>query len=352
MKRSVTWLAALVLALVVHTLTLAFVVLGGWTIVVNAQFAAAWALGALLIAIGWMLRPRLGSLPADAEVLDPSSAPQVYGMAERVADRIGVKRPQKVAVRDLVLGTTYARTGPLRVPVLVIGLPSWLALSPRQRVALLARAYAELPTGAELIVDGALSTLGAWREALIGAAPLRAREAAHTQMATSLGVLNSNSTGYEAVSFLGRIVGRVLGGPVLLAEYCLKRLARSDDARRHERRQARALRVLAAGELAEIDGLLASGRYVAPMQAAALRGESVASIRRTALLAPNSATNSAPSSAPNGIPDGVRTAVPGSAPSGSARSSSELLGSAESDRIDDELLRHYTRAIRSFGLVI
>jgi hypothetical protein len=267
-------------------------------------------------------------------------------MAERVADRIGVKRPQKVAVRDLVLGTTYARTGLLRVPVLVIGLPSWLAMSPRQRVALLVRAYAELPTGGELIVDGALSTLGEWREALIGAAPLRAREAAHTQMASSLGVLDTSSTGYEAVSFLGRIVGRVLGGPVLLTEYCLKRLARSDDARRQERRQARAMRVLTAEELAEIDGLLAGGRYVAPMQAAALRGESVASIRQTALLAP----------------DGVRTAASGSPLStlkpsdlklsGSALSGSELLGSAESDRIDDELLRHYTRAIRSFGLVI
>ncbi|MEU7746945.1 hypothetical protein [Nonomuraea sp. NPDC049158] len=345
MKQSATWLAALVLALVVHTLTLAFVVLGGWTIVVNARFAVAWALGALLIAIGWMLRPRLGRLPADAEVLDPSSARQVYGMAERVADRIGVKRPQKVAVRDLVLGTTYARTGPLRVPVLVIGLPSWLALSPRQRVALLARAYAELPSGGELIVDGALSTLGAWREALIGAAPLRAREAAHTQMA-SLGVLDSRSTGYEAVSFLGRIVGRVLGGPVLLTEYCLKRLTRSDDARRQERRQARALRVLTAEELAEIDGLLASGRYVAPMQAAALRGESVASIRQTALLAPDRVRATAPGSALAG-PE-----LPGLELPGSVLSSSELLGSAESDRIDDELLRHYTRAIPGFGLVI
>ena len=323
-------LAALVLALIVHALTLAFVVLGGWTIVVNAQFAVAWALGGLLIAIGWMLRPRLGRLPADAEVFDPSSARQLYGMADRVADRIGVKRPKKVAVRDLVLGAGYSRNGLLRTPVLVIGLPSWLALSPRQRVALLARAYAELPTGDELIVNGALSTLGEWREALLGAAPLRAREEAQTKIAASLGTLDTVSTGYEAAGFLGRIIGRVLGGPVLLTEYCLKRLARSGDARKHEQRQARALRVLTAGELAEIDGLLASGRYVAPMQAAALRGESVASIRQAA-LSPALLT-----------PDGVLTAAPGS----------ELLGSAESDRIDDELLRHYTRAIRSFGLII
>lgn len=323
-------LAALVLALVVHALTLAFIVLGGWTIVVNAQFAPAWAIGGLLIAIGWILRPRLGRLPADAEALDPSSARQLYGMADRVADRIGVRRPKKVAVRELVLAAGYSRNGLLRTPVLVIGLPSWLALSPRQRVALLARTYAELPTGDELIVNGALSTLREWREALIGATPLRARAEAQTQIAASLGVLGARSGGYEVAGFLGRIVGRVLGGPVLLTEYCLNRLARSGDARRHEQRQARALRVITAEELAEIDALLASGRYVAPMQAAALRGESVASIRQAA-LSPTPLTS-----------DGVLTAMPGS----------ELLGSAESDRIDDELLRHYTRAIRSFGLII
>ncbi|MFD1535805.1 M48 family metallopeptidase [Nonomuraea guangzhouensis] len=323
-------LAALVLALIVHTLTLAFVVLGGWTIVVNAQFAAAWALGGLLIALGWMLRPRLGRLPADAEVLDPASARQLYGMADRVADRIGVRPPQKVAVRDLVLGAGYARNGLLRTPVLVIGLPSWLALSPRQRVALLARAYAELPTGDELIVNGALSTLGEWREALLGAAPLRVREEAQTKIASSLGMLDTVGTGYEVAGFLGRIFGRVLGGPVLLTEYSLNRLARSGDARRREQRQARALRVITAEELAEIDGLLAGGSYVAPMQAAALRGESVASIRQAAL------SPASPSA------EGVLIATPGS----------ELLGSAESDRIDDELLRHYTRAIRGFGLII
>jgi hypothetical protein len=337
--QAVKRLAALVLALIVHTLTLAFVVLGGWTIVVNAQFAAAWALGGLLIALGWMLRPRLGRLPADAEVLDPSSARQLYGMADRVADRIGVRRPKKVAVRDLVLGAGYARNGLLRTPVLVIGLPSWLALSPRQRVALLAGAYAELPTGDELIVNGALSTLGEWREALLGAAPLRVREEAQTKIASSLGALGARSTGYEAAGFLGRIIGRVLGGPVLLTEYCLKRLARSGDARRHEQRRARALRVLTAGELAEIDGLLASGSYVAPMQAAALRGESVASIRQAALSPAPLIRDGSPAPL---TPNAVLTAAPGS----------ELLGSAESDRIDDELLRHYTRAIRSFGLII
>ncbi|WP_219470979.1 hypothetical protein [Nonomuraea rhizosphaerae] len=322
-------IAALLLALVVHALTLAFVVLGGWTIASGSQFVLSWALGALLLGIGWLLRPRLGRLPADAEVLGRSEAFQLYGMADRVADRIGVRRPAKVAVRDLALDTTYTRNGLLRTPVLVVGLPTWLALAPRQRVALLARAYADLPSGEDLFVGGALSTLAEWRGALMGAAPLQVRDEAQTKIASSLGTLDTVGTGYEVAGFLGRVLGRLIGGPLMLVEYGLTRLARSGDARRAERRATRARRILTAAELAEINALLAGGRYVAPMQAAFLRGESVAAIRRSA-LAPALLTR-----------DGVYTTPPGA----------ELLGSAESDRLDDELLRHYTRAIRGFGLI-
>jgi hypothetical protein len=327
--RLVKRVTTLLLALLVHALTLAFVVLGGWTIAAGAQSFVAWAFGALLVSIGWTLRPRLDRLPADVEVLDRSTAGQTYGLADRVADRIGVRRPRKVVVRDAALGAAYLRHGPLRTPALVIGLPSWLALSPRQRVALLARAYAQRPTGDELLVDAALSTLAEWRETLTGTAPPSLRDEAHAKIAASLGTLQTVGTGYETIGFLGRIAGRVLGAPVLLADYGLTRLARSDEPRRRERRKARALRAVTAEQLAEIEGLLNRGGYVAPMQAAALRGESVTSIRQSALALALL------------TPDGVHTAVPGS----------ELLGSAESDRMDDELLDHYTRALRSLGLV-
>lgn len=65
------------------------------------------------------------------------------------------------------------------------------------------------------------------------------------------------------------------------------------------------------------------------MQAAALRGESVASIRQSA-LARFRLTD-----------DGVLDSPP----------HSELLGTRDSGRIDEELLAHYTRAIGGFGLI-
>ncbi|MEV4108907.1 hypothetical protein [Nonomuraea sp. NPDC049695] len=322
-------LLAVLLALVVHLLTLGFVALGAWIILPHIDDLVAWLLGGTSLAIAWALRPRLGGLPADAEVLDRSSAPELYGVAERVADRVGVRRPAKVAVRDLTAETRYERVGPLRTPVLTIGLPLWLALPPRQRVALLATAYARVPTGDELIVDGALATLEAWRDALMGAEALRVRQDAQTQIsASSLGAVDHPGTTYEAMGALGRLLGRVLGGPVLLVRYALTRLARAGEARTLARQQALARRAASERELAELDEL-AGGGYLAPMQAAALRGESAAAIRQGAL------------SRSRLTHDGVLTSAP----------HSELLGTHDSERVDEELLGHYTRAIRGFGLI-
>ncbi|MEV4571768.1 M48 family metallopeptidase [Nonomuraea jabiensis] len=320
---------ALLLALLVHLLTLGFVALGAWVILGHPGSLLAWLFGGASLAIGWALRPRLGGLPADAEVLDRSSASELYGAAERVADRVGVRRPRKVAVMDLDPQTRYDRVGPLRTPVLMIGLPLWLALSPRQRVALLATAYARVPTGDELVVNGALFTLEAWRDALVGAEPLRVREEAQTKIAaSSLGALDHPGTTYEVAGMFGRLLGRVLGGPVLLIRYALARLARAGESRTLARQRRLARRAASEQDLAELDGL-AGGGYLAPMQAAALRGESVAAIRQAA-LARSRLTG-----------DGVLATPP----------HSELLGTRESERIDDELLAHYTRAIRGFGLI-
>ncbi|MET8006327.1 hypothetical protein [Nonomuraea glycinis] len=321
-------ITAVAIALVVHALTLAFVVLGAWTIVVNSAFVFAWLIGGGLIGIGWLLRPRLGQVPADAEVLDRPAATELYGIAERVADRMGIARPKKIVVQDLVPATVYQRVGPLRTPVLVIGLPLWLALPPRRRVTLLALAYARGVTGDDVIVASALSTLGEWRGALLGSGPLKAREEAQNKITASLGALDSPGTGYEVAGTFGRMIGRVLGAPVLLLERGLTRLTRSGDGPRRERMLTLARRVVPAEDLAELEEVMASTGYLAPMQAAVLRGESVPAIRQGALARFERA-----------------------APSVFGSPTATLLGSAESDRIDDELLQHYTRAVRGFGLI-
>ncbi|MET9343621.1 M48 family metallopeptidase [Nonomuraea sp. NPDC003804] len=321
-------IAALVLSLAVHALTLGFVVLGVSIILNGPTRIVSWLMGAVLVGIGVLLRPRLARLPADAEVLDRDAAPALYGLAERVADEVGVARPAQVAVLDLATVASCPRIGLRRTPTLVIGLPLWLALSPRQRVTVVAGAYAAAETLDGPIVEGALSTLGEWRHTLLGSEPLSARTEADVAMAFTLGAWAPSSS-YNVAGMLGRTVGRIFGWPVLAAEHLLRWLIRSGDPRAAERRRAITLRAVTEKDLTELQELIAGRSYLAPMQAAVLRGESVEQIRQAALTRARLSD------------DGVLTSAPGS----------RLLGAAESAVIDTELAGHYVRAARGFGLI-
>ncbi|MFI0417062.1 M48 family metallopeptidase [Spongiactinospora sp. 9N601] len=327
--RAGTWArraVAYAISLVVHLGTLAFFALGVQTIARAPQYTFAWLFGGLFAAIGVLLRPRMPKLARDAEPLTREAAPALHAMADRVADRAGVPRPALIAVRDLAAGTTYERTGLRRCPVLTIGLPLWLATSPAQRVALLAAACTRPDTADDLVVGGALATLGHWRHALLSSEPLSARQRAQEQMQFTLGAYGAPDTSYEAAGTFGRAVGRVLGAPVLLLDLALRRLVRRDTALAAERAARRAAEIASPGALAEVEAALAApGGLVAPLQAAALRGENAAAIRQAALAR----AVETPSEGP------VRS----------------LLSDGESAAVDEELLAHYTRALRGFSLI-
>lgn len=320
-------LAALLLSLVVHGLTLACVAMGCWIIYANSDFPLVWPVGLVLVGIGVLVAPRRRRLPADAEPLSRSSAPELYGVAERVARAMGVEPPATVALRDLTTAGEYLRAGRGR-RALVIGLPLWLALPARQRVVLLARTYAEAHDEG-MVVGGALSTLALWRESLLRGGPAPGRAEAHTRIGATLGSEGAPAGTYEGMGAAGAVLGKVLGLPVLLLERTLIRLARGGRTGAARRRRARARRVATDVELAELARLTRDGRFLAPLQAAALRGASVPEIRRAACAGTEALASGA----------GVHDAGSG------------LLLPEASDRIDEELAVHYARAIRGLGLI-
>ncbi|MEQ4716545.1 hypothetical protein [Nonomuraea sp. B19D2] len=321
-------IAALLLSLVVHALTLAFVVIGCWIIYANSNFLVFWLVGLVVAGVGVLLLPRSRRLPADAESLARTSASELYGVAERVAQAVGVEPPATVAIRDLTVASAYMRVGRRR-RVLVIGLPLWLVLSARQRVVLLAGTYAEARDDG-LIVGGALSTLAVWRESLLQGESAPRREEAHTRIGATLGSFATPAGTYEGMGSIGRGLGKVLGLPVLLLEWTLIRLVRSGSSGAARQRLARAHGVATEVELAELAELVRGGRFLAPVQAAALRGASVPEIRQSACARLETLVSYG----------GAHGTEPG------------LLTEDASDRIDNELSGHYARAIKGFGLLV
>lgn len=130
-----TTLAAAVLLLVG---VLAIAVLGVWLVVFDF-FSLSTVLGALLLGMAFLLRPRLGRLAGltdDGVRLDPAQAPQLFALVQRVATAVGAPMPQALIVRyDLNAFTTTV--GLRRTRVLGLGLPLWATLEPQERVALL-----------------------------------------------------------------------------------------------------------------------------------------------------------------------------------------------------------------------
>lgn len=316
--------AALLIALGVHATTLAFAAAGIWVVYANNEYHFAWLLGGVLVAIGVALCPRPARLPADAETLAPSAAPELHAIAGDVAQTMGVRPPAVVAIRDLTLATTCERLGFGRVPTLVVGLPLWLVLTPRQRVALLAEAYAGAEAEDGLIVAAAKTTLAEWHHSLLDAEPPRHREEEEARIDGIVGYTGTHGTGYQVAGLLGRLFGKVLGWPVLLVEGALTWLTRTDGGRALEARRALALRAADDTDFAELDEVRARADYLAPVQSAVLRGESVAQIRQAALIRASSTMERQP---------------PG------------LLSAPASAKIDEELLPHYRRAVRGFGLI-
>ncbi|MEV4805580.1 hypothetical protein AB0K18_36755 [Nonomuraea sp. NPDC049421] len=317
--RRVSSAAALLLSLLVHALTLAFIVLGCWIIWMNAHLAAFWLVGSVLIGIGVLLLPRARRLPADAEPLGRSAAPELYATAERVARAMGMTPPAVLAVRDLAVTTEVMRAGRRRV--LLIGLPPWLVSSARQRVVLLARAYASEPDDGR-IVGGALTTLAVWRESLLQGEEAPGRSDVYTRIGAAVGSVGAPSGAYSGMGSMGRGLGRVIGVPVLFLEWALTRLVQASRGDTASEELQRVRRVATDADLADLDDLLRDGRYLAPVQAAALRGATATEIRA-------SATTTTATTAP----------------------AADLLTADASGRIDDELSGHFTRAIKGFGLI-
>ena len=131
--------ATLAAAVLLLAAVLGIAALGVWLLFFDF-FSVSTVLGALLIGIAVVLRPRLGRLSGLAEhgvVVEPAKAPHLFALVKRVATAVGAPEPRVVMLGyDLNAFTTAV--GVRRTRVLNLGLPMWATLEPQERVALMA----------------------------------------------------------------------------------------------------------------------------------------------------------------------------------------------------------------------
>ena len=132
--RSLPGLAAALLVLPVHVLTVALAA-GGLTAVLAGEGWVLKLVGVLALALAVLLRPHLGDMPEHVALLRPEDAPALFRLLGEVGARTRAPVPHVVVVSG-EFNATASLSGPRR-RVLEIGAPLWIAADPQARVALL-----------------------------------------------------------------------------------------------------------------------------------------------------------------------------------------------------------------------
>ncbi|NUT97846.1 MAG: M48 family metalloprotease [Saccharothrix sp.] len=177
------WTAARV-ALIAVSAALAVLVLAGFAVgawLVVSDFPSWWMLaGFLLIGLAWELRPRLGRAGGEWATVTRDDAPTLFALVDRVASAAGAPVPHDVAL-DFDFNAGAGVYGLRRRRRLVLGLPLWGVLAPRQRVAVLAHEIGHfvngdpargVATAPALVTPGVLADLVRPSSSPTGASPL------------------------------------------------------------------------------------------------------------------------------------------------------------------------------------
>lgn len=171
--RDAATLAAFGLSLVVHGVTMVLAVAGILLVVLGWDTGVQPVVGALLLGLAAVLRPRPARLPKDAPVLYRADAPRLFELIDEVGTAVGTAGVHAVVVvpEANAAVTTYG----LRARrMMILGLGLWEILPPQERVALLGHElghFAHGDTRRGIVTGGALHALSTWFYMLAASRP-------------------------------------------------------------------------------------------------------------------------------------------------------------------------------------
>jgi Zn-dependent protease with chaperone function len=128
-------IAAYAIAIAVHLFTLALIAAGVAAIVVDFPNVLGILIGATLLGLGLVMRPRLDKLTPHQG--HPVDSPMLRALAADVAVALD-RDPPDVILIDAEWNASWRVVGLRRRRVLTLGLPLLVALEPQERVALIA----------------------------------------------------------------------------------------------------------------------------------------------------------------------------------------------------------------------
>lgn len=155
----------LVLAALVHLVTLGLLVAAVALWLSRAWMPLRVVLGLLLLGMAWQLRPRLSEELPRGHLLTRDTGPELYALIDEVGRVLGARSPTAVVV-DSQVNAFWGARGWRRRRVLGLGLPLWAALDGQGKVALLGHELGHEVAGDVRrlwLVSSAIDALGEWQ---------------------------------------------------------------------------------------------------------------------------------------------------------------------------------------------
>ncbi|MCX4633357.1 M48 family metallopeptidase [Streptomyces sp. NBC_01443] len=162
--RDAATLLAFALSLLVHGVTVMLAVTGILLVVLGWDTGVQPAVGALLLGLAAVLRPRPTRLPKDGPVLYRADAPRLFELIDEVGAAVGTAGVHAVVV-DPEANAAVTTYGLRARRMMILGLGLWEILPPQERVALLGHElghFAHGDTRRGIVTGGALRALATW----------------------------------------------------------------------------------------------------------------------------------------------------------------------------------------------
>jgi Zn-dependent protease with chaperone function len=161
---------AYMVAVLVHSFTLALLGLGLWLIVGAWGSCLTLGLGLLCLAMVWLLRPQLPALDDSDRLglISREQCPALYQLVDSIAQTLG-SHPPDFIVLNPSFNAALGAVGRRWQKVLYVGLPLFAILDGRERVALLSHELAHSVNGdsaRSFVVSTAIDSLATWYDFL------------------------------------------------------------------------------------------------------------------------------------------------------------------------------------------
>lgn len=155
---------AILIALIVNTITLAIAAVGiVWIVQAWPDIISLKVFGGLLcLGLAWLLWPNVGVMPP--YIMPRNEFPTLYLLADRIAEQLNAPKVDGITI-DWQFNAAFGQKGYRRRRILQIGLPLWTILENQERVALLSHELAHSVNGdpnRQFLIGSAVDTLARW----------------------------------------------------------------------------------------------------------------------------------------------------------------------------------------------